>query len=162
MDLKNQKKKSILEIFQKEVINMGGGGSGASRQKSKSETTPEQKMMWHYYMTDVVPMARGKDTWLTKMMEQTTRDEADRQGRMAQETISKMGARSGMSPTQIASMMRSSNEQQLQNTLKTIAGSRMNAAKQAMQMIAGLPMMGEKSESKTKGQKSYVWGLYSG
>ena len=39
---------------------MGGGGSGDSKSSSKSEATPEQKMMWSYMMTDMIPITIPK------------------------------------------------------------------------------------------------------
>jgi len=141
---------------------MGGGGGGSSKTKSKSQTTPEQQMMWSYYFNDVVPQARGEDTWLSRRMEQSARDAVGAQSQQAQEQIMEVGAKTGMGSAQIAGLQNSVQSQGLQQGVKAVTQAKMTAAQQAMQMISGLPMMGEKSESKQKGSKSYLWGAYSG
>ena len=141
---------------------MGGGGQGESRQSSKSEATPEQKMMWSYMMTDMIPMARGEDTALSRRMEQQARDTSAKQARMADEGIMEMASRTGMGSGQIAGLQANVQNQALEGSIQAISNAKVSAAKSAMAMIAGLPMMGEKSKSKTKGKKSYVFGLYSG
>lgn len=141
---------------------MGGGGSGDSKSSSKSEATAEQKMMWSYMMTDMIPMARGEDTALSRRMEQQARDTSAKQGRLADEGIMEMASRTGMGSAQVAGLQANAQNQALEGSIQAISNAKMSAAQSAMSMIAGLPMMGEKSKSKTKGKKSYVWGLYSG
>jgi len=141
---------------------MGGGGSGESRSKSKSETTAEQKMMWSYMMSDMLPAARGEDTALSRRMEQQARDTSAKQERMAGESIMEIAGKTGMGAGQVAGLQANAQNQSIQGSTQAISSAKMSAAQSAMSMIAGLPMMGEKSESKTKGKKSYVFGLYSG
>lgn len=141
---------------------MGGGGSGGGRSKSKPKITPPQEAIWRYYMSDILPMARGQDTVLTRMLEQGARDEGARQQGKALQGIMEMAGRTGMGAGEVASLQKGTNEQAIQQTLKNIAGAKKDTSLQALQMISGLPMISQESESKQKGSKGYLWGLYSG
>ena len=141
---------------------MGGGGGGSSRSKSRSQATPEQKKMWSYMFSDMIPMARGEDTDLSRRMEQSTRDTTAKQSGLAEGAVMNLASRTGMGAAQIAGLQSSIQNQSLQGSVQAITGAKMSATQAAMSMISGLPMMGEVSESKTKGKKSYLWGLYSG
>jgi hypothetical protein len=114
---------------------MGGGGSGGSKSSSKPKITPPQEAIWRYYMSDILPMARGEDTLLTRRMEQSARDEGERQRGKAMQGIMEMAGRTGMGAGEVAS---------------------------ALQMISGLPMISQETKTKQRGTKSYLFGAYSG
>ena len=134
-----------------------GGGKGKS--SSKPKITPPQEAIWRYYGSDIIPMARGQDTWLTRMLEQGARDEGESQRGKAMTSIMEMAGRTGMGAGEVASLQKGANEQAIQQTLKNVVGAKKGAAMQALQMISGLPVVSQESKSVQKGSGP-VWGLF--
>lgn len=141
---------------------MGGGGGGGSKSSSKPVVTPGQEAVWKYFGTDVLPLARGQETWLTRVLEQSARDEGERQRKLANTNTMELASKTGMGPGEVASLQKEAQSGSIQSTLKNVAEGRRQLALQSMQMISGIPMISQKSKSKTEKSKSYLWGLYSG
>ncbi len=138
-----------------------GGGSGGSRSVSQPKILPGQEQVWKYFGTDVLPLARGQETWLTKMLEQSSRDEGERSRKLANTNTMELASKTGMGPGEVASLQKDAQSGAIQGTLKNVAESRRQLALQSMSMISGIPMVSQKSVTKTKGTKSYA-GLYTG
>lgn len=141
---------------------MGGGGQGASKSTSKPTVLPGQEQVWKYFGTDVLPLARGQETWLTRVLEQSDRDEGERSRKLANTNTMELATKTGMGPGEVASLQSQAQSGSIQATLKNVAESRRQLALQSMQMISGIPMVSQKSESKTKKSRSYLFGAYSG
>jgi hypothetical protein len=67
-----------------------------------------------------------------------------------------------MGPGEVASLQKDAQSGAIDSTLKNVAESRRQLALQSMSMISGIPMISQKTVSKTKAKKSYAFGLYSG
>jgi hypothetical protein len=141
---------------------MSGGGGGASKSVSQPKILPGQEAVWRYFGSDVLPLARGQETWLTKMLEQSGRDEGERQRQLANTNTMELATKTGMGPGEVASLQKDAQAGAVQGNIKNVAESRRALALQSMSMISGIPMISQKTVSKTKGKKSYAFGLYSG
>ena len=138
-----------------------GGGGGSSKSVSQPKILPGQEQIWKYFGTDVLPLARGQETWLTRVLEQSGRDEGERQRQLANTNTMALASKTGMGPGEVASLQKNAQSGAIQGTLKNVAESRRQLALQSMSMISGIPMISQKTVSKTKAKKSYAFGAYS-
>ena len=139
-----------------------GSGTGASRSRSETQILPAHEQAWKYYGTDVLPMARGEDTAYTRRLAQTGADAAKKGVAIGQQNLMQVAGQTGMTGPEVLSYQKGLEETGVQAMVKNILAARQQASLQAMQMIAGVPMQGQKQQSSTKATRSYVFGLYSG
>lgn len=121
-------------------MGSAGMGGGGSHSRSKPTLTGQQKQAWQYYGTDILPEARGKETYLTQLMAQRARDAAAQLQQQGMQGIQTMGAQSNMGASDIAALVKSLNEKALQETFRNINAQRQATIMNARQMIAGLPL----------------------
>jgi hypothetical protein len=128
-------------------------GAGGSKSKSKSSSKPtllpEQKEIWQYFGTDIIPMARGQETTLTRRMEQIAMDESQRQKAQSMQGLMELAGRANLGASDVAGLQKQQNEMVLQQTLQNIQNQRAQMASQALNMISGLPIQPSQS-SKSK------------
>ena len=134
---------------------MGGGGS-KSTSTSGPVLLPEQKKIWDWTTANQIPLAEGKETYLSQLMAQRARDEAAAlQGQQTQQ-IQQVGGTTGMSAGQIGQLMGNQQQQYIQATLANILAQRQAQQGAALQMIQGLPISpGQMSKSTQKGEDPF-------
>jgi len=116
---------------------MGGGGASSS---SRPVLHEGQEQVWRYHGTDTAPMARGQETPLTRLLEQSAMDEAEKQRGLQTQGIIEMAGRTGMGVGEIASLQRGAGRVAMEQALGGIAEMRRLTAFQAMNTAAGLPI----------------------
>ncbi len=117
---------------------MGSGKRSTST--TRQEISPPQEAIWRFMASDIIPMSRGQDTWLSRIMEQSGRDEGEKQKGTALESIMEMAGRTGMGAGEVASLQKGVNETAIQQTLKNIMGAKQASAQTALGMISNLPI----------------------
>jgi len=130
---------------------MGGGGASSS---SRPVLHAGQEQVWRYHGTDTAPMARGQETPLTRLLEQSAMDESEKQRGLQTQGIIEMAGRTGMGVGEIASLQRGAGRVAMEQALVGIAEMRRLTAFQAMNMVAGLPIS---PSMKTKTRKGSPW-----
>ena len=116
---------------------MSGGGSKST---SKPTYTPQQIKMFEWMQQNIVPLAEGKETYLTQVMAQRARDESAKLQQQTEMGIQNMAGVTGMSAGQIGGLMQSSQQQMIQATLQQIMNQRMAQQQGALNMMGGIPM----------------------
>jgi hypothetical protein len=116
---------------------MSGGGS---KSVSKPTYTPQQIKVFEWMQQNIVPLAEGKETYLTQLMAQRARDEAAKLQGQQEMGIQNMAGTTGMSAGQVGGLMQSSQQQMIQATLQQIMNQRIAQQQGALNMIAGIPM----------------------
>lgn len=112
---------------------------------------PEQKRIWEYMQTDIMPMAEGKDTALSKQMMQQAQDSAALARASSEQNIMDVAGRTGMGSAQIASLLSSADRDIISKQIEAMNNSKMQMAQQALGMIGSLPISpGTKTTTKTK------------
>lgn len=147
MGLPHQKTLSLKGEFK-----MSAGGSyskSSSSGSSKMQLLPEQKEIWQFMGTDIIPMARGQETALTRRMEQSAMDESQRQKAQSMSGLMELAGKANLGAADVAGLEKNRNEQILQQTLQNIQQQRSATSMQALNMISGLPIS-PGSESKSK------------
>ncbi len=131
---------------------MGAGGGGGS---SKPEHTRRQKMLLEWGEGAIIPLAEGKETLLTRRLEQQAGDITESQRQASSQNIMNVAGTTGMGASQVAGLLSQSEDTAIQAGFKNIMGARMSLANKAMDMISGVPTgPGQTSQGATtsKGQ----------
>lgn len=134
---------------------MGGGGSfskSKSSSSSKPMLLPEQKRIWDFLTTQIIPQALGKETQATQIAAQRARDEGAQLLNLQQQQINQLGAQ-GFGSAQRARLTSEAQQNALQNTLKNILAQRQAAQTQGFQLLAGLPI--QPSQTSKSKQSSF-------
>ena len=139
---------------------MGGKSRGGSS-VSKPVLLPEQKRIWDFLTSQLIPQAMGKETQATQLATQRARDEGAKMLQLQQDQISQL-ATQGFGSAQRAQLVSQSQQNALQNTLRNILAQRAGAQNQAFQMLQGLPLQ-PGQQTVTKGAKGLstlpcIWG----
>lgn len=116
---------------------MSGGGSKST---SKPTYTPQQIKVFEWMQQNIVPMAEGKETYLTQLMAQRARDEAAKLQQQQEMGLQNVAGAVGMSAGQIGQMMTNQQQSNIQATLAQIMAQRQAMQTAALNMIAGIPM----------------------
>lgn len=130
---------------------MGGGGSKST---SKPVYTPQQKEVFKWMQGNVVPLAEGKETYLTQLMAQRARDEAAQLQNIGQQNTLQAAGVAGMSAGQIGQSLQNQQQQTIQAVLANILQNRLAMQQQALQMIGNIPMS-PGQESVQKGEDPF-------
>jgi len=126
---------------------------GKSRDKSVSQPVllPEQKRIWDFLTTQLIPQALGKETAATQIATQRARDEGAGMLNLQSDQIQQT-ANQGFGTAQRAQLLSQAQNSALQNTLKNILAQRQAAQQQGFQMLQGLPIQpGQQTISEKKG-----------
>lgn len=118
---------------------MGGKKQKASTSESKPVLLPEQKRIWDFLTSQLIPQSLGKETQATQIATQRARDEGALQLSGQQQQINQM-ATQGFGSAQRARLMSDAQNSALQNTLRSILGQRQAAQNQGMSLLAGMPI----------------------
>jgi len=121
---------------------MASAGGGASKSSSSYKPTllPEQKKIWEYFNTDIIPMAEGKDTALSKQLLQQAQDTSASARAASTQNIMDMAGATGMGSAQVASLLKSSDYQAMQQQMQAMNQAKLSTANAALNMISGMPI----------------------
>jgi hypothetical protein len=125
------------------------GSSSHSRNKSKPTLLPEQKQIWDYMGSQIIPQSMGKETFLTQLQGQRARDEGAMLQQQGMQGIQTQAAQSEMGPAEVATLMKQLNDKALSESFKRITEQRQQTALNALQMISGLPIQPSQQEKST-------------
>ena len=128
-----------------------GGKSKGSTSVSQPVLLPEQKRIWDFLTTQLIPQALGQETTATQIGTQRARDEGARLLNLQQQQIQQT-ANQGFGTGQRAQLLSQAQNAALQNTLKNILAQRQGAQQSAFQMLQGLPLQ-PGTKTVTKGAK---------
>lgn len=131
---------------------MSGGGSKST---SKPTYTPQQIKVFEWMQKNVVPLAEGKETYLTQLMAQRARDEAAKLQGQQEQGLQNIAGATGMSAGQVGQSLQSQQSQAIQATLAQIMNQRMSTQTEALKMIGNIPMTPGQTET-TKGVSPYA------
>lgn len=136
---------------------MGGSqavNKGSSSQVSKPVNTPEQVAIYKWMEQNIVPLAEGKDTYLSKLINQRIAQEGQRLQQSQEEQNRSMGNLPGMSAGIMEQMNRNTADMGTQSVLGQQLANKQALQQQALAMIGSIPMApGTKSKS-----SSSEWG----
>lgn len=121
---------------------MASAGGGASKSSSSYKPTllPEQKKIWEYFNTDIIPMAEGKDTALSKQLMQQAQDTSASARAASSQNIMDMAGATGMGSSQVASLLKSSDMNAMRNQMEMMNNAKLQTANAALNMVSGLPI----------------------
>jgi hypothetical protein len=121
---------------------MASAGGGASKSSSSYKPTllPEQKKIWEYFNTDIIPMAEGKDTALSKQLVQQAQDSSAQARAASTQSIMDMAGATGMGSSQVASLLKSADYQAMQQQMQAMNQAKLSTANAALNMISGMPI----------------------
>lgn len=127
------------------------GSSSKSKSVSKPVLLPEQKRIWEYFGQQIIPMAEGRDTALTKQLMQAASDSAAQARAVGEQSIIDMAGRTGMGSAQIAGLLKDQERQALEAQIAAMNKAKMSTADRALQMIGSMPISpGTQTKSTTK------------
>ena len=141
---------------------MGAGGSPGSRSSSQPTVLPFQEQLLKNTFGEIMPMSQGKPNELSRNMEQLARDQSAKSQGLATQNIQEVAGRTGISGPEVMKAQSGVEESAIQQALKGVLDARQKAAFTALQMIAGLPVVSQKSEAKQEKTSNVLWGLYTG
>lgn len=124
------------------------GSSSKSKTVSKPVLLPEQKRIWEYFGSNIIPMAEGQETALSRQLMQAAQDSSAAARAVGEQNIMDMAGRAGMGSAQIAGLLKDEDRRALEATIKAMTTSRSSIADRALQMISGMPI-GPGQQSKT-------------
>jgi len=127
------------------------GSSSKSKTVSKPVLLPEQKRIWEYFGSNIIPMAEGRDTALTRQLMQAAQDTTADARAMSEQNIMDIAGRTGMGSAQIASLLKDEERKALEAQIKAMTGAKASTADRALQMISSMPISpGTQSKTTTK------------
>lgn len=126
------------------------GSSSKSKTVSKPVLLPEQKRIWEYFGSNIIPMAEGQDTALSRSLMQAAQDSSAAARAVGEQNIMDMAGRTGMSSAQIASLLKDEDRRALEATIKGMTSAKMSIADRALQMISGMPISPGKQSKTTQ------------
>ena len=104
---------------------------------------------------NIVPLAEGKETYITQLMAQRARDEAAKIQSQQELGLQNIAGITGMSGGQVAQSLKDQQNSAVQATLSQIMAQRQAMQQAALNMIGGIPMAPGQTSTE-KGEAPWV------